>query len=185
MPQNSHLRPRDISQSIQIRAEIPQDYSAVEHLTEQAFGHTAEAEIVRRVRKESALHPISLVAMRDQMIVGHVLFSKISLSETQASDLLFGLGPVCVHPEHQRQGIGSSLIREGLAKCKSSRYLACFVLGSPAYYQRFGFQNAYQAGFWYNKDEDNPAFQVIFWGNARLHLPPSEARYADVFYLAD
>ena len=119
------------------------------------------------------------------MIVGHVLFSKISLSQTQASGLLFGLGPVCVHLEHQRQGIASALIREGLAKCELRGSLACFVLGSPAYYQRFGFQNAYQAGFWYNKDEDNPAFQVIFWGNAGLHLPPSEARYADVFYLAD
>ena len=69
---------------------MPQDYVAVEDLTEQAFGQTAEAEIVRRVRKESALHPISLVAVRDQMIVGHVLFSKISLSETQTSGPLFG-----------------------------------------------------------------------------------------------
>ena len=164
---------------------MPQDYAAVEHLTEQAFGQTAEAEVVRRVRKESALHPISLVAVRDQTIIGHVLFSKITLSETKVSGLLLGLGPVSVHPEHQRQGTGSALIREGLSTCESSGSLACFVLGSPTYYQRFGFRNAYQAGFWYKKDEDKPAFQVIFWDKADQHLPRSEVRYAEAFNLSD
>ena len=169
----------------QIRPEMPQDFAAVEDLTTQAFDQTAEAEIVRRVRKESVLHPLSLVAIRDQTIIGHVLFSKITLSETKVSGLLLGLGPVSVHPEHQRQGTGSALIREGLSTCESSGSLACFVLGSPTYYQRFGFRNAYQAGFWYKKDEDNPALQVIFWNNAGQHLPRSEVRYADAFDLAN
>ena len=169
----------------QIRPEMPQDFAAVEDLTTQAFDQTAEAEIVRRVRKESVLHPLSLVAIRDQTIIGHVLFSKITLSETKVSGLLLGLGPVSVHPEHQRQGTGSALIREGLTMCESSGSLACFVLGSPTYYQRFGFRNAYQAGFWYKKDENNRAFQVIFWDNADQHLPRSEVRYAEAFNLAD
>ena len=60
----------------QIRPEMPQDYVAVEDLTEQAFGQTAEAEVVRRVRQQSDLHPLSLVAVRNQTIIGHVLFSK-------------------------------------------------------------------------------------------------------------
>jgi len=169
----------------QIRPEMPQDYVAVEHLTEQAFGQTAEAEVVRRVRQQSDLHPLSLVAIRDQTIIGHVLFSKISIAGAKKSDLLFGLGPISVHPEFQRKGFGSQLIREGLAKCESSGSLACFILGSPTYYQRFGFRNGYQAGFWYKKDEDNRAFQVIFWDNADRHLPPSEVRYAEAFNLAD
>ena len=164
---------------------MPQDYAAVEHLTEQAFGQTSEAEVVRRVRQQSALHPLSLVAVRNQTIIGHVLFSKIVLAGTKSSGLLLGLGPVSVHPEHQRQGTGSALIREGLSTCESSGCLACFVLGSPTYYQRFGFRNAYQAGFWYKKDEDKPAFQVIFWKNADQHLPQSEVRYAEAFNLAD
>ena len=164
---------------------MPQDYAAVEHLTEQAFGQTSEAEVVRRVRQQSNLHPLSLVAVRNQMIIGHVLSSKIFLAGTKTSGLLLGLGPVSVHPEHQRQGTGSALIREGLSTCESSGSLACFVLGSPTYYQRFGFRNAYQAGFWYKKDEDNPALQVIFWNNAGQHLPRSEVRYADAFDLAN
>ena len=164
---------------------MPQDYAAVEDLTEQAFGQTAEAEVVRRVRQQSDLHPLSLVAVRDQMIIGHVLFSKITLTGTKTSGLLFGLGPVSVHPEHQRQGIGSALIREGLSMCESSGSLACFVLGNPTYYRRFGFRNAYKAGFWYKKDEDNRAFQVIFWDNPDQHLPRSEVRYAEAFNLAD
>ncbi|SVB33864.1 uncharacterized protein METZ01_LOCUS186718, partial [marine metagenome] len=169
----------------QIRPEMPQDYVAVEHLTEQAFGQTAEAEVVRRVRQQSNLHPLSLVAVQDHTIIGHVLFSKISLAGTKTSGLLFGLGPVSVHPEHQQQGIGSALIQEGLTTCESSGSLACFVLGNPTYYQRFGFRNAYQAGFWYKKDENNRAFQILFWDNADQHLPRSEVRYAEAFNLAD
>ena len=108
-----------------------------------------------------------------------------ALAREKTIDLLFGLGPVSVHPEHQRQGIGSALIREGLSMCESSGNLACFVLGNPTYYQRFGFQNAYKAGFWYKKDEDNRAFQVIFWDNADQHLPRSEVRYGEAFNLTD
>ena len=158
---------------------------AVENLTKQAFGQTAEAEVVQKVRNKSAFHPISLVAERDQAIIGHVLFSKVFLAREKTSELLFGLGPISVHPEHQRQGIGSALIRDGLSTCESRGSLACFVLGNPAYYQRFGFQNAYQAGFWFKKDADNAAFQVIFWGNADQGLPRSEVRYAEAFNLAD
>ena len=164
---------------------MPKDYAAVEDLTEQAFGQTGEAEVVRRIRQQSDLHPLSLVAVRNQTIIGHALFSKISLTGTKTSGLLFGLGPVSVHPKLQRQGTGSALIREGLSTCESSGSLACFVLGNPAYYQRFGFRNAYQTGFWYKKDEDNRAFQVIFWKNADQHLPQSEVRYAEAFSLAD
>ena len=164
---------------------MPQDYAAVEELTEQAFGQTAEAEVVRRVRQQSDLHPISLVAVQDHTIIGHVLFSKISLAATKTSGLLFGLGPVSVHPEHQQQGTGSALIRDGLSMCESSGSLACFALGDPTYYQRFGFQNAYKAGFWYKKEEVSHAFQVIFWDNADQHLPESEVRYAEAFSLAN
>jgi predicted N-acetyltransferase YhbS len=140
---------------------------------------------VRQVRKKSALHPISLVAIRDQTIIGHALFSKLSLVGTKSTGLLFGLGPVSIHPEHQKQGTGNALIREGLSRCESSGSRACFVLGNPNYYQRFGFRNAYQTGFWYKKDEDNRAFQVIFWDNPDQHLPRSEVRYAEAFNLAD
>ena len=170
---------------IQIRIETTREYSDVEQLTELAFGHAAEAKLVRTVREKNLLNPISLIAVWDTTIIGHVLFSKISISGTNESDLLFGLGPISVHPEHQRQGIGSALIREGLSTCESSGSLACFVHGSPTYYQRFGFRNAYQAGFWYKKDENNRAFQVIFWDNADQHLPRSEVRYAEAFNLAD
>ena len=170
---------------IVIRLETTRDYPSVEHLIELAFGQATESEVVRRVRGENIFNPISLVAVWDQTIVGHVLFSKISIAGAKKSDLLFGLGPISVHPEFQRKGFGSQLIREGLAKCESSGSLACFILGSPTYYQRFGFRNGYQAGFWYKKDEDNRAFQVIFWDNAGLHLPRGEARYAEAFSLTD
>jgi putative acetyltransferase len=150
-----------------------------------AFGQSAEAEIVRRVRKDASVESISLVAERNTVIVGHVLFSKVSIASSEELVQAVGVGPISVLPIYQSQGIGSELMRDGLARCKAQGNLACFVLGSPAYYHRFGFKNAYQAGFWYRNNKDNPVFQVLFWNNTTQQLPSGEIRYADVFSLAN
>lgn len=80
---------------------------------------------------------ISLVAERDDMIIGHVAFSPILIN---GEDLgWFGLGPVSVSPSLQRKGIGTALIEEGLKRLKDQGAAGCVVLGDPAYYRRFGF----------------------------------------------
>jgi putative acetyltransferase len=81
---------------------------------------------------------LSLVAEVNGKIVGHVGFSSVSINETDLD--WYGIGPVSVAPEFQRQGIGSKLVREGLIKIRELGAKGCFLEGSPEYYSRFGFK---------------------------------------------
>ena len=123
-----------------IRPEAPADAAAISTLTEAAFAgaeHSdgTEAQIVERLRDAGALL-ISLVAVRDGQIIGHVAFSDVTIG---GQDLAWvGLGPVSVSPALQAGGVGSALIREGFSRLQTTRK-GCVVLGDPGYYARFGF----------------------------------------------
>jgi putative acetyltransferase len=116
-----------------IREEIPNDIGAIRRLVLAAFGQAAEAGLVESLRASGDV-VTSLVADEDGDIVGHVLFSKL-----QAPEGCLGLAPVSVLPGRQNQGIGSKLIQAGLARVKDDGWQAVFLLGEPAYYERFGF----------------------------------------------
>src|ERR1051326_6838928 len=105
---------------IEIRAEEPDDRTAIQELHKQAFGGPAEAKLVRLIteRKKGL---ISLLAITGGRVVGHILFSRVSIDNVPTFNAV-GLGPVAVLPELQRQGIGSKLVREGLARCKQAGY---------------------------------------------------------------
>ncbi|HZZ67308.1 MAG TPA: N-acetyltransferase [Phenylobacterium sp.] len=134
---------------MQIRAERPEDANAIHFLTEAAFkeaphaSHT-EAKIVDALRTADAL-TVSLVAIEDSAVVGHVAFSPVTISSGARN--WFGLGPVSVTPARQGQGIGQALVREGLRRLEDLGAAGCVVLGDPDYYGRFGF--AYDPGLTY------------------------------------
>ncbi len=124
-----------------IRPEKPADISAIRSLTEAAFvgvehSSQTEAAIVDALRDAGAL-ALSLVADRDGQIVGHVAFSPVQIDGHNTR--WFGLGPVSVLPEFQRNGIGTALIEEGLRLINQGGAEGCVVLGDPGYYARFGF----------------------------------------------
>lgn len=125
-----------------IRSESPEDYDAIARVTIAAFEnhpfsrHT-EQFIVNALRKAGAL-TISLVAEREGVVVGHVGFSPVAISDGTPD--WFGLGPVSVWPALQRQGIGKALINEALALLKGRGARGCALVGDPAYYARFGFR---------------------------------------------
>ncbi|MBM3516102.1 MAG: N-acetyltransferase, partial [Alphaproteobacteria bacterium] len=126
---------------MQVRCETAEDVDAIRALTKAAFanqGHSSgtEAAIVDALRREGAL-AISLVAADGADIVGHVTFSPVTVGGRNLR--YFGLGPVSVRPERQRTGIGSSLIRTGIAQLRAMSAKGCVLLGSPRYYGRFGF----------------------------------------------
>ncbi|WP_206615514.1 GNAT family N-acetyltransferase [Solirhodobacter olei] len=98
----------------------------------------SEPQIVDRLRLNGNL-TVSLVAVEDDQIVGHVAFSPVTVSD--ADGRWFGLGPISVHPDLQRVGIGRLLIEEGLERLRSLGCAGCIVLGDPAYYGRFGFSS--------------------------------------------
>ena len=116
-----------------IRDEEPADIPAIRAVVQAAFARDAEADLVERLRADGD-SIISLVAVEDGRIVGHVLLSRMA-----APFRALGLAPVSVAPDRQRSGIGSALIREGLTRCKALGFDAVAVLGDPDYYKKFGF----------------------------------------------
>ncbi|MGJ7040339.1 putative acetyltransferase [Shinella sp. BE166] len=126
---------------IVLRPERPDDVDAIRTLTETAFKTAPYADgtehiIIDRLRAAGALK-LSLVAEADGVVVGHVAFSPVTVSD--GSTDWYGLGPISVDPTRQGEGIGSNLVREGLAQLQALGASGCVLLGNPAYYGRFGF----------------------------------------------
>ena len=118
--------------------EIPEDYEPIRNLNRLAFGGNEEAELVDRLRSAS-LVVLSLVAIDNDEIVGHILFSDLPIETDQGGIDAVSLAPMAVHPKWQRQGIGSALVRQGLEICRERGKATVVVLGYPGYYPRFGF----------------------------------------------
>ena len=126
---------------LHIRQERPQDISTITALTAAAFAsqeHSSHTEqfIVTALRRSQQL-TISLVAVLDEDIVGHVAASAVTISS--GAQGWFGLGPISVWPDRQGQGIGSALMQAALAELQQLGAMGCVVLGDPGYYSRFGF----------------------------------------------
>lgn len=128
---------------VTLRPETPSDTQSITDVTVAAFktlpisNHT-EQFIVAALRAAQAL-TISLVAEMEGRVVGHIAFSPVTLSDGTPG--WYGLGPVSVLPEFQRQGIGKALIGEGLARLKALGARGCCLVGHPEYYRKFGFEN--------------------------------------------
>jgi len=129
--------------NIIIRDEQVKDIETIENLTKAAFQnaeHTSHTEhfIVNSLRNHGQL-TISLVAVEDGSIIGHVAISPVQISSGEIG--WYGLGPISVHPDKQGLGIGSLLINKSLEKLKNLGAKGCVLLGDPNYYSRFGFKN--------------------------------------------
>lgn len=159
----------------QVRAEQPGDHAAIRAVHESAFPTKAEANLVDALRVSGQL-TISLVAELGSEMVGHVAFSPVEVSGVTG----LGLAPVAVTPRCQRQGVGSQLVRAGLAACGRACTPFVVVLGHPAYYPRFGFVRASDLGLTneYGADE---AFRVVELRPGGLPSGGGLVRYAPEF----
>jgi putative acetyltransferase len=119
-----------------IRAERPRDRAAIHALHRAAFGAAAEADLVDQLREDGTV-VLSLVAEEDGAIVGHVLYSRLTIDGDE--DGASALAPVAVLPGRQKSGVGRALIEAAHATLANSGEKLVFVLGDPEYYQRFGF----------------------------------------------
>lgn len=148
-----------------LREELPDDRGAVRELHMAAFGDHGRvvADLVDTLRDTMAAGAgLSLVAERDGRIAGHVMFTRSLLDAPRRLVEVQVLSPVAVVPEHQRQGIGSALIRDGLRVMAERGWPLVFLEGNPAYYHRFGFLPGGEHGF--RKPSlriPDPAFQVL------------------------
>jgi len=151
---------------ITIRSETDADVDAITDVTIAAFktleisNHT-EQFIIEALRAAKAL-TISLVAELDGRVIGHIAFSPVAISDGTRS--WYGLGPVSVLPEYQRQGIGKALIREGLSRLRDISAQGCCLVGHPDYYRKFGFTNTPELG--HEGVPPEVFFALSFDGNA-------------------
>jgi putative acetyltransferase len=131
------------ARDVLIRDEEETDHEVISDVTRSAFetmdisNHT-EQFIIEALRSAQAL-TVSLVAEVDGLVVGHIAFSPVTVSDGTSD--WYGLGPVSVRPDFQRQGIGKALIREGLSRLRNLEAKGCCLVGHPEYYRQFGFDN--------------------------------------------
>lgn len=136
---------------MELRLERPADHDAVHELHRQAFGDD-HGELVATLTQElrGLIEPgsgLSLVAVDEQQIVGHVLFTRSILDAPERLVDVLVLSPVGVLPSHQKQGVGTALVTRGLELADAQGAPLVFLEGSPSYYPRFGFEPGEPLGF--------------------------------------
>jgi len=160
-----------------IRNERPSDIASIAYVTEEAFktleinNHT-EQFIINALRAAGAL-TISLVAEMDGNVIGHIAFSPVTMSDGTSD--WYGLGPVSVLPDYQRQGVGKALIEEGLSRLNDINAKGCCLVGHPDYYKKFGFNNV--ADLVYEGVPQEVFFVLPLDGN----IPLGEVTFHDAF----
>ena len=129
-----------------IRHELVTDHTVVRDVIDAAFRDHAhqpadsepvEPAIVEALRDANALS-LSLVAEDAGEVIGHVAFSRVTIGAADVG--WYGLGPLAVRPDRQRQGVGRALIQEGLRQLRARDAAGVVLVGEPEYYGRFGFR---------------------------------------------
>lgn len=154
-----------------IRRETPADIDAIRTVTNLAFKNGPEALLIDQLREDEGWIPeLSLV---ENEVLGHVVCTRGYIGDVPA----LGLGPISVHPEHQRAGVGSALMHAVLGAAEARGERAVILLGSPDYYSRFGFRMAAEFGITPPVAEWEPYFQARFFGS----VVGGPFRYAEPF----
>jgi putative acetyltransferase len=166
---------------VEIRFELPKDIDEVRLLNDKAFGQPEEGRIVDKLRK-SCNRILSLVAISNNKIVGHILFSPVTIETQKGVIEGMGLAPMAVLPELQNHGIGSKLVKEGLRIINNTTCPYVIVLGHEKYYPRFGFQRASKYGLtsqWEGVPDD--AFMAMILNDSVMKEVSGIVRYRDEF----
>ena len=161
-----------------VRVEEPADLPAVHAVNRAAFESAVEADLVDALRAQTA-EAISLVA-EDGTIVGHIMFSPVRLTGVPELRAM-ALAPMSVMPGHQRTGIGSALVRDGLAECRRRGVEAVFVVGHPDYYPRFGFRRAADFGITCQFDVPDDVFMALELVEGALRGRTGKVLFHDAF----
>jgi putative acetyltransferase len=162
-----------------IRNEKESDRDAVRRVNTSAFETDSEANLVDALRSQVP-ESVSLVAEKDDVIIGHIFFSPVSLSGYPGLRIM-GLAPIAVMPCHQKLGVGSALVREGLDQCKQLGIVAAVVLGHPQYYPRFGFSPSSRFGIDSEYDVPDDVFMAVELQPDALRGTTGKVRYRSAF----
>jgi putative acetyltransferase len=169
--------------NIVIREEQPTDISDIYLVEKAAFKRKKEADLVNKLRENNAIL-LSLVATVNDTIVGHALYSLVTVGDDDLKSSFPALGPIAVTPESQGKGIGSALIQTGSKIIKELGFGLVFLVGSPIYYPRFGFQPAVPLGFnspYVVPGETQDHFMVLVLDDKVLNTVNGMVRYRSEF----
>lgn len=145
-----------------IRPETLEDYTVISEVNKLAFGQENEARLVENIRQAANFNPkLSLVAVKDEKVVGHILFSPITIQYPKGNIPALALAPVAVRPEFQNQSVGSQLVKRGLEECQRLGHKIVIVIGHPTYYTRFGFSSATAKGLEAPFPVPDEAFMIL------------------------
>ncbi|AIQ73858.1 MULTISPECIES: N-acetyltransferase [Paenibacillus] len=170
---------------MRIRTETVADYNGVFQVNVKAFGDREdEARLVENIRNSQGFIPeLSIVAEKDNEIVGHLLLSKAVVQDGEKLSDVIALAPLAVLPNVQKQGIGKALIQEGLERCRTLGYELVFLIGHPEYYPRFGFQPAGPHGLELKQFEvPERVFMVCELKEGVLQRIKGELKYPETFF---
>jgi len=146
---------------IHIGPEKSEDIASIDEITRLAFEGEEEAKLIVAIRNSDYFIPkLSLVAVQNNHVVGHILFSPITIESPETSVDALALAPMAVSPGCQNRGIGTELVRNGLEACKKLGYKIVIVVGHPNYYPRFGFKPARALGLQAPFEVPDDAFLV-------------------------
>jgi len=147
---------------IEIRREEQGDYQAVRLVNDLAFGQPGEGLMVAALRQNPAFIPgLSLVALADGAVVGHILFSPIDIVTPGGPVSSLSLAPLAVHPDFQNNGIGGRLVEAGIEAARSQGFDSIICMGHPGYYPRFGFRPASKWGIKPPMEAPDEAFMAL------------------------
>lgn len=142
-----------------IRAEQPADYNAIDDIHNKAFGHSVESALIRRLRQRADYNKeLSLVAEEGGTVLGHVLFTPVTVESPVKSTPAIILAPLAVLEQHRSKGVGAMLVRAGIEKARKAGYGIMLVYGH-SYYTRFGFTLAHPKGIF----RPNPMPGATVW----------------------
>ena len=161
---------------IHVREERPEDVVAIRDVNRSAFGQDQEGNIVDALRSNGAVL-LSLVATQDERVVGHILYSPISVGIATGA----ALGPLAVVPESQRQGVGGRLIETGNRMIKDLGYPFIVVLGHAEYYPRFGFVPARSRGIQCEWDVPDDVFMLLVLDEEKMRGVSGLSKYRQEF----
>lgn len=156
---------------LEIRPERPGDEEAIAEVNRRAFGGEEEVGIIAGIRDSEYFIPeLSLVAESEGSIVGHIMFSFITVVRfDRPAERILALAPMAVDPEAQKRGTGSALVQAGIEKARELGHTIVIVIGPPGYYSRFGFKQARPHGFDIGIEVPDEAFMVAGLQSGALH----------------
>lgn len=163
-----------------IRLETPEDISAIYQVNQLAFDRENEARLVDNLRSSGAII-LSLVAQMDDRIIGHILFSPVTVTNGELQWISVALGPMAVLPAFHNQGIGSALIRAALKELKTAGHDVVIVLGHSQYYPRFGFKPSKPFGIQWEGNVPEDVFMVLELRENALNSKSGIVRYHSSF----